>query len=196
MPRISPSCFPSPSSWQPAVRLEALHGSRGPKAGTIGRSPTSPRWPGEASRLPTDHIVGDLLDLEDGPRALRGLGARRPGGSEGGAVTRTVRSIAAHLDWALAEHPTTAEPHDRISANPAAQIHAWYTAVLRFTGRDSRPTHHHAPCPRCEILTLFRDYGDAYIECRNIECGILLTPDEYAAHTQVLAAEYRQNPAA
>ncbi|MEV4438503.1 hypothetical protein AB0K09_05690 [Streptomyces sp. NPDC049577] len=179
-----------------AVWLEALHSSPGPKTGTIGRSPASPRWPGEPSRLLTDHIVGGLLTLEDDIRSLRRLRPRPTGPSEGAAVTEAVRFLSTHLDWALIEHPAADETHDRLSANPAAQIHAWHTAAQQFTGRDTRPVHHRVPCPRCELLTLYRDDGDTYIECRNITCGVLLTTEEYAAHIQHLAAEYRQITAA
>ncbi|MFI0914214.1 hypothetical protein [Streptomyces abikoensis] len=178
-----------------AVWLESLHGSQGPKSGTIGRSPTAPRWPGESSRLLTDRIIGGLLELEDDIRDLRRLAPRRDS-SEGAALTAAVRLIEVHLDWALTEHPAAGEVHDRLSANPAAQIHAWHTAATRFTRRDDRPEHYRIPCPRCELLTLFRDGGDAYIECRNIACGLLLTPEEYHAHTVVLADRHRTKMAA
>ncbi len=179
-----------------AIWLEALHSSRSPKLGTIGRSATEPPWPGQLSRLLTDHIVGGLLDLEDDIRNLRRLNARCTGRPEGAAVTNAVRFLVAHLEWALSEHPAASEPHDRLSANPAAQIHAWHAAAQRFTGRDTRPVHHRVPCPRCELLTLFREDGDAYIACRNIECGVLLTTEEFAQHTRVLASVHSQIAAA
>lgn len=180
-----------------AIHLEAAHGSRGPKAGTIGRiSGAVPSWPGQASRLLTDLIVGGLTELEDDWRQLRDLTPRARHGSEGATLTGSVRFLTAHLDWALTHHPAAAEAHDRDSANPAAQIAAWHRAAQRFTARDIRLEHYRVPCPRCSLLTLFRADGDDYIECRNPVCGSLLTPHEYLDHTREVAANQRAKQAA
>jgi hypothetical protein len=171
-----------------AVSLEALCGTAAKMTGTIGRTST-PAWPGQASRLLIDYIVGGMVELEDDLRDLRRLG-RRPGrGAEGHDVTGAVRFLAAHLDWALVEHPLAQEIHDRLSGNPAAQIHGWHRAAQRFTRRDARLEHHKVPCPRCELLTLYRADGDDYIECRNINCALLLTPTEFHSHVKGLASE-------
>ncbi len=173
-----------------AVSLEAVYGTAAKTTGTIGRTST-PAWPGQASRLLTDHITGGMLELEDDLRDLRQL-SRRPGrGTEGRDVTGAVRFLDAHLDWALASHPLAGETHAPMSGNPAAQIAGWHRAALRFTRRDVRLEHHKIPCPRCELLTLFRADGDDYIECRNINCQTLLTPAEYLEHTKKLAATYK-----
>lgn len=174
-----------------AIHLEAVHGTRGGvKTGTIGRiGGGTPSWPGQASRLLIDHIVGGLTELEDDWRQLRGLTPRQPRGSEGATVTTTTRFLTAHLDWALAHHPCAGDPHDRDSANPAAQITTWHRAAERFTRRDKRADHHRMPCPRCGLLALFRGEGDDYIECRNPACGTLLTPGEYHQHTRQVAQQ-------
>jgi hypothetical protein len=180
-----------------AIHLEATHGSRGPKVGTIGRIAGGiPAWPGQASRLLTDLIVGGLSELEDDIRDLRGLTTRPGRGTEGATLTGTTRFLAAHLDWALTHHPCATDPHDRDSANPAAQISSWHHMAERFTARDKRLEHHRIPCPRCELLTLFRGDGDDYIECRNPNCGTLITPAEYLDHTRAVAATHRQKQAA
>lgn len=173
-----------------AIALEALNGTPAKTTGTIGRAGT-PVWPGQAARLMTDHIVGGLLDLEDDLRDLRQLRLRPARGSEGRNVTATVRFLDAHLDWALTHHPLAGELHDRLSGNPASQIAGWYRAAQRFTRRDPRLEHRRVPCPRCELLTLFRADGDDYIECRNPNCGLLLTPLEFDQHTRALAYEYK-----
>lgn len=173
-----------------AIWLEALNGTRGLPVGTIGRSPTHPAWPGQASRLLTDHIAGGLTELEDDIRDIRGLSARRQRIREGAAVTGSITFLTAHLHWALEHHPLAAEPHDRLSGNPAAQIHGWHRTASRFTARDHRLDHHRVPCPRCELLTLFRADGDDYIECRNGACGLLLTSAELHEHTKSVAAGY------
>lgn len=178
-----------------AISLEAVHATTAKTTGTIGRA-TTPAWPGQASRLLTDHIVGGMLELEDDIRELRNF-RRRPGrGTEGGNVTGATRFLTAQLEWALREHPLATEVHDRMSGNPAAQIGGWHRAALRFTRRDARLEHHRIPCPRCELLTLFRADGDDYIECRNINCQTLLTPGEYLEHTRRLAATHRGRVAA
>lgn len=180
-----------------AIHIEATHASRGPKAGTIGRIGGGvPAWPGQASRLLTDRIVGGLLELEDDLRELRRLNARPGRGTEGASITGSARFLGAHLDWALTHHPAATEVHDRDSANPAAQIDAWYQAAQRFTARAERAEHHRTPCPRCSLLTLYRTNGDEYIECRNPSCGTLLTTGEYLDHTREVAHEYRSRSAA
>jgi hypothetical protein len=180
-----------------AIHLEATYGSRGPKAGTIGRiAGAIPAWPGQASRLLTDHIVGGLCELEDDLRELRQFNARPGRGNEGAALTGTVRFLGAHLGWALTNHPAAGEPHDRDSANPAAQIDAWHRAAQNFTARSERAEHHRTPCPRCSLLTLYRTNGYEYIECRNPSCGTLLTTGEYLDHTREVAHEYQSQSAA
>lgn len=171
-----------------AISLEALCGTAPKTTGTIGRAGTV-AWPGQAARLLTDHIVGGLLDLEDDIRDLRQLRHRPGRGTEGRNVTGAVRFLTTHLEWALIAHPCAEELHDRQSANPAAQIGGWHRAALRFTRRDTRLEHYRVPCPRCGLLTLFRADGDDYIECRNINCQLLLTPAEYFEHTRRLASE-------
>lgn len=178
-----------------AISLEAVHGTAPKTTGTIGRAAT-PAWPGQAARLLTDHVIGGMLELEDDIRELRRLSHRPGRGIEGRHVTGAVRFLTAHLDWALTEHPLAEEVHDRLSGNPAAQIHGWHRAALRFTRRDARLEHHRIPCPRCELLTLFRADGDDYIECRNINCQTLLTPAELYAHTKDVADAYKSQVAA
>jgi hypothetical protein len=179
-----------------AVSLEATHGSRGPKVGTIGRIGGGvPAWPGQASRLLIDHIVGGLVELEDDIRDLRGLTARPGRGNEGATITGVVRFLSAHLDWALTHHPAAGEPHDRDSANPAAQIATLHWAAQRFTARDRRLEQREARCPRCDWRSLFFADGDDYIGCRNPACGLLLTEAEYADwSSKVLEAHATQVP--
>ncbi|MFF4403819.1 hypothetical protein [Streptomyces sp. NPDC001404] len=171
-----------------AIWLEALHGTRPKTTGTIGRS-TTPSWPGQAARMITDHIIGGLIDFEDDIRDLRGLRPRVHHGQEGTNADRAITFLTAHLSWALECHPMAGEPHDRLSANPAAQIHHWHAAAQRFTRRDIRMDRYGMPCPRCELLSLYRTDGDDYIECRNLECGQLLTPGEYEEHCRAFAKE-------
>ncbi|MFF7190509.1 hypothetical protein ACFZAR_36060 [Streptomyces sp. NPDC008222] len=173
-----------------AIGLEALHGTAPKATGTIGRIHI-PAWPGQASRLLTDHIVGGLLELEDDIRELRRLRHRPGRGTEAQNAVGAVTFLAAHLEWALVEHPAAHEIHDRMSANPAAQITGWHRAATRFTRRDARLEHYRVPCPRCELLTLYRGDADDYIECRNTNCQTLLTPAEYHDHTKRLADQTR-----
>jgi hypothetical protein len=178
-----------------AIWLEAVNGTPAKITGTIGRV-NIPAWPGQSSRLLTDLIVGGMLALEDDIRELRRLRIRPGRGTEGAAVTASAHFLAAHLTWALEAHPLAEEAHDRLSGNPASQIHSWHRTAQRFTRRDDRLEHHRIPCPRCELLTLFRKDGDDYIECRNIACQLLLTPGEYFEHTRKLASECQVERAA
>jgi hypothetical protein len=173
-----------------AIWLEAIHGTTPKQTGTIGRVGLStPPWPGQASRLMTDRIIGGLVELEDDIREQRHLGHRPGRGTEGQTATGAVAFLLAHLEWALAEHPAAAEPYDRDSANPGSQIHHWHKAAVRFTRRDQLREQMSAPCPRCHLRSLAREDGDEYIECRNPACGSLLTATEYRVYAGVVAAE-------
>lgn len=178
-----------------AISLEAVYGTAPKQTGTIGRVHI-PAWPGQASRLLTDHIVGGLLELEDDIRELRGFRHRPARGPEVLNAAGAVQFLAVHLEWALTQHPCAGELHGHDSGNPAAQIGGWYRAAQRFTRRDQRLEHHRVPCPRCELLTLYRADGDDYIECRNLNCQLLLTPTEYHDHTARLADNTRMAKAA
>jgi hypothetical protein len=178
-----------------AISLEARYGTAPKNTGTIGRIHI-PAWPGQASRLLTDHIVGGLLELEDDIRNLRRLRHRPARGPEAKNTAGAIRFLTAHLEWTLTQHPCATELHGHDSGNPASQIHAWHRGAQRFTRRDHRLEHHRVPCPRCELLTLFRADGDDYIECHNINCQLLLTPTEYHDHTQRLADQTRMARAA
>ncbi|MFB6955462.1 hypothetical protein ACFCYB_00140 [Streptomyces sp. NPDC056309] len=172
-----------------AISLEAVNGTAPKTTGTIGRAST-PVWPGQAARLLTDHVVGGLVELEDDIRGLRRLRHRPGRGTEGRDVTGAVRFLSAHLDWALTQHPLADEIHDRMSGNPAAQIGSWHRTAQLFTRRDARLEHHRVPCPKCDLLTLYREDGDDYIACRNIACELLLTPAEFKEHTEKLARQH------
>ncbi|MCX5063759.1 hypothetical protein OG895_43490 [Streptomyces sp. NBC_00201] len=47
-----------------AISLEALNGTAPKTTGTISRTAV-PSWPGQAARILTEHIIGELLGLED-----------------------------------------------------------------------------------------------------------------------------------
>lgn len=179
-----------------AVWLEATHGTAAKPTGTIGRVGIEHAWPGQASRLMTDAIVGGLVELEDDIREQRGFRHRPSRGAEGQTATGAVSFLLVHLEWALSQHPAATEPYDRDSANPGSQIHHWHKAAQRFTRRDQLRVQLAAPCPKCDLRTLARDDGDDYIECKNPSCGVLLTSKEYTVYSAVVAAEEQHNRAA
>jgi hypothetical protein len=172
-----------------AIRLEALNGTAPKTTGTIGRT-TVPSWPGQAARILTDHIISGLLGLEDVIRAGRHLPARAARGREGADLTVAVTFLRAHLGWALDRYPGESDPETGETMDPAALIRSWHRGAERFTRRDPRLEHRRVPCPRCELLTLFRAEGDEYIGCRNIACEVLLTPAEFEEHAEKLARQY------
>lgn len=173
-----------------AIWLEAVNGTRaGSDTGTIGRVGLNATWPGQPARLLTDLIVGGMTELEDDLRELRHLRPRPGRGREGHTATGAVTFLLTHLEWALAYHPAATEPHDRDSANPAAQIGYWNRAATRFTRRDMLQVQCVAPCPRCSLRTLAREDGAEYIECKNPACGTLLTETEYRLHAGEVAAD-------
>lgn len=172
-----------------AIRLEALNGTAPKTTGTIGRAAV-PSWPGQAARILTDHIVTGLLGLEDVIRAGRHLPARAARGREGIDLTAAATFLLAHLSWALDRYPGELDPTTGETMDPAALIRAWHRTAEKFTRRDPRLEHRRVPCPRCELLTLFRTEGDDYIGCRNLACELLLTPAEFDEHAENLARQY------
>lgn len=172
-----------------AVWLEATRGTRPKQTGTIGRTGQRPAWPGEQARMVTDWIVGGLTELEDDIREQRHLNHRPSRGREGQTATGAVNFLTVHLEWALAEHPAATELYDRDSANPGSQIASWHRLAERFTKRDKLTVQMAAPCPRCDLRTLARADGDAYIECRNPACGGLLTEGEYAFYSGIVVSQ-------
>ncbi|MFI8535350.1 hypothetical protein ACIGMX_34535 [Streptomyces aquilus] len=170
-----------------AISLEALNGTAPKTTGTIGRA-AAPSWPGQAARILTDHIVDGLLGLEDAIRAGRHLPSRTVRGREGSDLTAAVTFLRAHLPWALERFPGETDPATGATMDPADLIRRWHSAGQRFTRQHPRLEHHRVPCPRCELLTLYRADGEDYIECRNPNCQTLITPGEYADHTKELAA--------
>lgn len=179
-----------------AIHLEAIHGTARPADVTTSRPANIAPWPGQASRLLTDLIVGGLTELEDDIRELRHLTARPAAVREGITVTQTIGFLGAHLAWAMEQHPAAHEIHERGSANPAAQITAWARMAERFTSRDQRLEQRTAPCPRCGWRALFFADGEDYIECRNPACETLLTEQEYADWAREVAAESEMRVAA
>ena len=179
-----------------AVRLEAVYGTAPKLTGTIGRTATSPAFPGQASRFLAEHIVTGLLGLEDVVRAGRRLPTRVVRGREGADLAAAVTFLRAHLSWALDRYPGETDPETGETMDPAALIRQWHRAAERFTRRDARLEHRRVPCPRCELLTLFRADADDYIACRNLACEVLLTPAEFEEHARNLAEMYKAPAAA
>ncbi|MCX5209803.1 hypothetical protein OG689_10955 [Kitasatospora sp. NBC_00240] len=172
-----------------AIWLEATNGTARPADVTTSRPASVAPWPGQASRLLTDLIVGGLAELEDDIRALRGLAPRTAAVREGAAVTASISFLDTHLSWAMEHHPAAGEIHERDSANPSAQIRSWHRMAQRFTSRDARLEQRQAPCKRCGWRSLFYADGEDYIECRNAECKLLMTADEYAHWAEEVAAK-------
>lgn len=174
-----------------AIWLEAVHGTPRPADVTTSRPAGIAPWPGQASRMLTDHILSGMLGLEDGIRQLRHLPARTAVRREGADITSTTRFLRAHLGWALDRFPTV-----EAAVDPAALIRSWHRAAQRFTSRDPRVEQRRVPCPGCLLLSLFYADGEDYIECRNPACGKLLTDEEYASYVDLYAAGERARRAA
>jgi hypothetical protein len=166
-----------------AVHLEALYGTPAKLAGTIGRV-GAPVWPGQASRLLLDRILGEMEELANDIRDLREIARVRATGStqparEGRRITATVALLGAHWEWAMQHHPAAQEPHDRDNANPAGQVASWHRSAQFFTSRNNPRVQMAAPCPRCHLKTLAHCNGETFISCRNPECELLLSREEY-----------------
>lgn len=172
-----------------AVQLEALYGTPAKLTGTIGRV-GAPVWPGQASRLLLDGILGEMGELQADILTLRGIwtGEQTPAPvSEGRLIGDTVDVLLAHWEWAMQHHPAATESHDRDNANPGGQAAVWHRTAQFFTRRDNPRIQKAAPCPRCHLKSLAHSNGESFISCRNPECEVLLSRDEYEQHTKEMA---------
>jgi hypothetical protein len=169
-----------------AVHLEALYGTPAKLAGTIGRV-GAPIWPGQASRILIDRILGEMEELAGDILTQRGLGQPTRPGSEGRAITRTVTTLLAHWEWAMQHHPAATEPHARDNANPGGQVANWHRSAQAFTARNNPRVQMAAPCPRCQLKTLAHSNGESFISCRNPECELLLSREEYDRRVKEMA---------
>lgn len=183
-----------------AVHLEAVYGTHSAGVAIRTRSSDAPAWPGQASRMLTELLLGEIEELVADVLVRRGIwqdGAEpeRTGLTEGVRFTRGIQALAAHLDWMMQHHPAASEPHDRGNANPGGQIRAWHGAAQRFTKAHQQfDVRRPAPCPGCKgpYLAESRDLrlvGDRpYIECRDPGCQRILTSAEYDDYVKALVA--------
>lgn len=181
-----------------AIHLEALHGTPAKLTGTIGRITTA-TWPGQAARLLIDRILGEMTELQADILVLRGIwpdGTRPDASSEGRLIGSTSRALLAHWDWAMQCHPAATEPHTAGNANPGGQVATWHRSAQFFTRRDNPRVQMSAPCPRCHLKSLSHSNGESYISCRNPECELLLSREEYDQRAKEMAGAIVINQAA
>lgn len=69
----------------------------------------------------------------------------------------------------------------------AVELSELHTTIRGALGQFDRPVHLAAPCPACELLTLFRSTfaGGERITCRS--CGVEVDADQYQSHIKTLA---------
>ena len=172
---------------------EALEGTPTKLTGTIGRI-TVATWPGQASRLLVDRIVGEMAELRADIFVRRGIWAE---GHEVRGEDRLIgdiwRGLNGYWEWAMQNHPAAGEPHDRDNANPGGQVTGWHRTCQRFTKQDEqRDVKRLAPCPRCHgpYLVESRELrlvdDKPYIECRDPDCKRIMTQSEYDSYVKAL----------
>ena len=184
-----------------AALIEALEGTPGKNVGTIGRISVI-TWPGQASRLLVDRIVGEMAELQADILIQRGIWAPdirpQPGtaANEPDHIRGIVNSLWAHWDWAMQHHPAATEPHASGNANPGGQASSWHRTVQLFTRRDNPRLQLNAPCPHCHLKSLSHTNGETFIACRNPECELLLSREEYDRHAKEVTDAVRLGQAA
>lgn len=175
-----------------AALLEALEGTPAKMTGTIGRVTTA-TWPGQASRILVDRIVSEMAELEADILIRRNIWPldRQPhrgtAPNEPEHIRRITNTLWAHWDWAMQHHPAADEPHTAGNANPGGQASSWHRTLQLFTRRDNPRIQLSAPCPRCHLKSLSHTNGETFIACRNPECELLLSREEYDRHTKEVA---------
>lgn len=188
-----------------AVRDEPLEGTATKLTGTIGRNGLNTAWPGQAARLLIDRIVGEMAVLKVDILTLQGLVPEdtEPGPGTAAEEDRYIAGIVgvldAHWGWAMQRHPAADEQYDQASANPGSQVTGWWRSATYFIkDHAQRPVERLAPCPRCKgpWLAESRDLrlvdDRPYIECRDPDCGRIMTGAEYDTYVKALAAVVTQ----
>ena len=129
------------------------------------------------ARLQTGHqpVAVRLWWIVDDWRSVRGQGERQP---EPTVVTLT-GWLRHRLDWACDHHPAIDEA--------AAELRTMTGELRAVLGRSELRHRLPAPCPDCDMLTLYRDDGSDYVECGS--CHRLWTEDEYAWLVRTAAEE-------
>jgi ssDNA-binding Zn-finger/Zn-ribbon topoisomerase 1 len=61
------------------------------------------------------------------------------------------------------------------------------TDAQAFTARNNPRVQMAAPCPRCQLKTLAHSNGESFISCRNPECELLLSREEYERRVKEMA---------
>lgn len=86
------------------------------------------------------------------------------------------------LDWACQNHPAM----DAFAAEIRSVAGALHSAVH---GPQRKQAVHRpgVPCRRCDYMTLYTT-TDGYIECRQDDCGVLMTPEEFDRWVKLCAA--------
>lgn len=95
--------------------------------------------------------------------------------------------LLRRVDDAMDDHPAIDE-----AWNDVRRIHGALRAQIGLI--DVPDYKRGTPCPKCHTLSLVRDNGSDYIDCR--ACGTLLTPEQYTEHVAALAAQMKREKAA
>lgn len=140
---------------------------------------TSSRWPEDqvgylSAATILDFWVRDWADL-------RGEHLPEIGRERSPALT-LANWLLDRLDWACQHHFALDEF--------AGDIQQLSSALYGLCGYGAaRPKLMEAPCPSCHLLTLTQCYEESNIECSAIECGRILTVEEYAEHVRTILEE-------
>ena len=182
-----------------SVRDEPLEGTATTLTGTIGRNGLNTAWPGQAARILIDRIVGEMAVLKVDILARQRLvpDDTEPGpgtvAEEDRYIAGIINVLNAHWDWAMQKHPAAYEEYDLASGNPGSQVTGWWRSATYFIKDHGQPpVERLAPCPKCRgpWLAESRDLrlvGDRpYIECRDDDCGNIMTGAEYDRYVKEL----------
>ncbi|MEV7808953.1 hypothetical protein AB0O28_38980 [Microbispora sp. NPDC088329] len=119
-----------------------------------------------------DRLVGDLFDVEDEWRQLRGYPGRPSNGGGAHHHSRTIGWLAERLEDILA--------HEQMAGLPR-MLHNW-DRVLRHLAKDDRASTSSPVRCACGERNVGWDQELPYYRCRS--CGTLLNPDEHDHQVQ------------
>jgi hypothetical protein len=153
-----------------SLRMSQLPGSSQPSdgAGRVGGTKGAPS-PSPAMD-DVDELTSWARDWEavargDDPRARRGFLA-------------TERTTI--LAW-LTEHVDTLLLNIDVAGDFGDETRKWHRELTEKTRSGTGMKHMKTKCPRCSLYTLWRQDGAPYVQCRDDDCGRMLSLDEYAA---------------
>lgn len=141
-----------------------------PVSGSKGRRSPSPV---------TDDLDELYSELHGWETAYRGTDPQPRRGYLADSITTVVAWLVTHFDQVIA--------HEGIAVDFGQDVRRWHRTLRNKTRTGTGKHSKTRPCPRCDLRSLTWQEGDPYVRCENIDCGRMMTLDEYDEYERLSA---------